>query len=283
MMWSGQGRREREFVNHFGFSRLVGETSLAIRQWFVPGRLSRHLLALAVTTLLFVWLAPFGTGQRFDLLARTFYAATAITFNWLLGVALVQTAGSMAASAGKPVWLGIVAGALAASVPGAGVVFLLEAWLDEAPALAADLLYIYASVALVHVTLGLVMRRLLSTVPTSPPDTSSRANQASSAPPFMARLPSRLGHDLLHLKMQDHYVEVHTTEGSALVLLRFRDALREVSALPGMQVHRSHWVAKHAVAKVRRREGRILLALTNGNEVPVSRSFAPTLKQHGWV
>jgi DNA-binding LytR/AlgR family response regulator len=84
--------------------------------------------------------------------------------------------------------------------------------------------------------------------------------------------------------MQDHYVEVHTAAGSELLLLRFRDALREVEDVDGLQVHRSHWVARNAVVGVERRGGgRIVLRLVNGSRVPVSRSFAPVLKAQGWL
>ena len=70
--------------------------------------------------------------------------------------------------------------------------------------------------------------------------------------------------------MQDHYVEVHTAAGSELLLLRFRDALREVEGVDGLQVHRSHWVARNAVARVERRRGggRVALRLVNGSKVP---------------
>ena len=78
-------------------------------------------------------------------------------------------------------------------------------------------------------------------------------------------------------------MEVHTGEGSDLLLLRFRDALREVGELDGAQVHRSHWVARAAVAGVERRNGRIALRLVNGRLVPVSRSFAPALRDRGWL
>ena len=108
------------------------------------------------------------------------------------------------------------------------------------------------------------------------------SSEARSAP-FLERIPERLGRNLLHLHMQDHYVEVHTEEGSDLLLLRFRDAIRELDGLDGAQVHRSHWVARAAVAGVERRNGRIALRLVNGNRVPVSRSFAPALRDRGWL
>ena len=100
---------------------------------------------------------------------------------------------------------------------------------------------------------------------------------------LLARLSERSRGELLHLRMQDHYVEVHTAAGRELLLLRFRDALREVESVNGLQVHRSHWVARKAVAGVERRGGRIALRLVNGSRVPVSRSFAPELRSRGWI
>jgi DNA-binding LytR/AlgR family response regulator len=44
------------------------------------------------------------------------------------------------------------------------------------------------------------------------------------------------------IEADDHYLRMHAPCGSARVLMRFRDALDEVSHLPGLRVHRSHWV-----------------------------------------
>ena len=79
--------------------------------------------------------------------------------------------------------------------------------------------------------------------------------QAAPEAALLARLSARSRAKLLHLHMQDHYVEVNTAAGSELLLLRFRDALREVEDVNGLQVHRSHWVARDAIAGVERRGG----------------------------
>ena len=101
---------------------------------------------------------------------------------------------------------------------------------------------------------------------------------------LLSRLPARSRAELLHLRMQDHYVEVHTAAGSEMLLLRFRDALREVEDVNGLRVHRSHWVARAAIVGVERgRGGRVTLRLVNGSRIPVSRSFAPALKARGWI
>lgn len=58
------------------------------------------------------------------------------------------------------------------------------------------------------------------------------------------------------------------------LLLRFSDAMRELGSHPGIQVHRSHWVADCAVLRLDRRDGRRVVVLKSGREVPVSRSYA---------
>jgi hypothetical protein len=86
------------------------------------------------------------------------------------------------------------------------------------------------------------------------------------------------GTRLIALSAQEHYTRVVTTTGARLVLLRFSDALRETAPTAGLQVHRSHWVALDAIAAFTRngREGEILLS--NGETVPVSRSYVRDLQ-----
>ena len=100
---------------------------------------------------------------------------------------------------------------------------------------------------------------------------------------FMARLPARLGRDLLCLQMEDHYVRVHTATGSDLILMRLRDAVAELEGVPGLQVHRSWWVAASAVAGHLADGRRVALRLRNGLEVPVARAAVPTVRKAGWL
>ena len=78
--------------------------------------------------------------------------------------------------------------------------------------------------------------------------------------------------------MQDHYTEVVTARGRQLVLLRFADAMKETGDTPGLQVHRSHWIADADVVSLRRQAGRLHLLTGDGTEVPVSRSHAAAVQ-----
>jgi DNA-binding LytR/AlgR family response regulator len=48
-----------------------------------------------------------------------------------------------------------------------------------------------------------------------------------------------------------------------------------------LQVHRAHWVARDQVRTARRSGARAILTMTDGSEVPVSRSFVPVVKAAG--
>lgn len=95
---------------------------------------------------------------------------------------------------------------------------------------------------------------------------------------FFERIPVDLGRDLISISTQDHYVEVRTKLGSKLILLRFSDALEELAGFDGIQIHRSHWVALKAVQAMARQNGKLVVNLHDGRALPVSRTYAPTVK-----
>ncbi len=119
-----------------------------------------------------------------------------------------------------------------------------------------------------------------SPTPAGPPD--SLAPSRPSAP-FLDRIPAHLGLTLIALEMEDHYVRAHTALGSDLILMRMRDAIGELAGVPGMQVHRSWWVAQAAVTGVERDGRNVRLELTNGLRAPVSRERVAALREAGWI
>ncbi len=95
---------------------------------------------------------------------------------------------------------------------------------------------------------------------------------------FYGRLSRAVSHDVIFLGMADHYVQVHTTGGSCLVLMNFATAVADLGDL-GMRVHRSYWVARRHVAATVRRDGRTMLRMTGGHLVPVSRTYLPAVRE----
>lgn len=97
---------------------------------------------------------------------------------------------------------------------------------------------------------------------------------------FMLRLPIETRAALVRIESQDHYLNVVTARGNALILMRLSDAMSEVSGR-GIQVHRSHWIAQDAVTRHRRDKGRDVLEMSDGTDVPVSRSFREVAQKAG--
>lgn len=114
---------------------------------------------------------------------------------------------------------------------------------------------------------------IVNTAPTAAPD--------DSVPPLIAsKLPPRLARGrLLVVEAQDHYLRVTTRDGQALVHMRFADALAALDQSDGIRVHRSWWVARTSIESMKFASGRGELTLVDGSLVPVSRSFAPMVKQ----
>lgn len=110
------------------------------------------------------------------------------------------------------------------------------------------------------------------------------AEAAPTPPKFLERLPLKLrGAEVWAVEAEDHYLRLHTSKGQDLILMRLSDAARELDGIEGMQVHRSWWVARDAIADARRGDGRATLTLKDGSQVPVSRSYAGQLRQRGWI
>ncbi len=73
------------------------------------------------------------------------------------------------------------------------------------------------------------------------------------------------------LLAKDHYVEVVTDHGIKLVHMRLADAISICSDIPGLRVHRSAWVAEHAVRGIVR-DGRNMRLELSVDTHPISVS-----------
>lgn len=102
-------------------------------------------------------------------------------------------------------------------------------------------------------------------------------------PVLLDRLPGDRRGEIIRLSSSDHYVRVVTDRGEEDVLMRFADAIAELSGVDGLQVHRSHWVALGAVTGHLRENGRLFLLTRDGARIPVSRSYRPEIEARGLV
>ena len=93
-----------------------------------------------------------------------------------------------------------------------------------------------------------------------------------------SRLVTALGgdvtlHDIIALQAQDHYVLAYLPRGKRLILYRFRDAVAELAAIDGAQIHRSWWISGSAARAARREPGTLSFKVGEDLVVPVGRTW----------
>ena len=221
---------------------------------------------------LLVMVGPFGTYSDLGTAQRiTYWTVTlsGVGFFMHVGMRAALTATMLSAVSQ---FLKIAVGAVIAAAPGAAVVIFVDT-VFRGPGAEEAFPLITLQVFVIGLAIGLVEYV----------DWRPHTEQAAAAPPpplprLMDRLSPQNRGDLISQSMQDHYVEVTTTNGVELVLLRFADALEEVSASNGVRLHRSHWAAREHIEGVERKRGRIRAALSDGRSLPVSATYAEAVE-----
>ena len=153
----------------------------------------------------------------------------------------------------------------------------------RAPGLGPLYLQVLIVGLIVHVVMHLLFRPAAGHGE-RPPAKPLRAEPpaAATAPEPALPLPPGFG-PIRALKGEDHYVRVIADGREELILMRMRDAIDRIGDAQGLRVHRSWWVARDAVASVRREGRTAVIILTGGHEVPVARDMMPQLRTAGWL
>lgn len=257
-------------------------------------RLARLLLRLGLpfgVGLVLSLIGPFGTFDTLQTGRRLAYWLAVVSVNWLLADVIVRRVDVLAADIlPAPRILVPLAGACLTALPATGIVTLANGlsgigWPDNVMVLGLQVLILLCAIALPVYT----WESMQEPQPVTPQPVASGTSGTGQALPqhnaltlFAARLSGPLEGRLICLEMQDHYLVVHHSGGSTMILCRMEDAARELHAI-GRRVHRSWWVAADAVAHPEREGQRIFLRLTDDRRVPVGRSFRKELSQVGWL
>ncbi len=255
----------REYLNQ----RLNG------RFWFI----------LIAATLVTAIVGPFGTYSELMLWERVIYWGVlcfGIGSLMVLCIAYVLRAPTQRLSGYVP-RIGI--GACIAAIPGCALVFVMYQLMREAPLelTPSRLIVLWAEVSFMGVlvaTIEVVRGGPLDPDPDSAATAQGKAGQSAikSEPPLTElhsklALPDANRAEIISLSMQDHYVEVSTTRGKDLILMRLSDAVDMLGGLDGLQIHRSHWVAKSHLRSLRKSGHRAWVKVSDGRELPVSRTY----------
>ncbi|MEL7167579.1 MAG: LytTR family DNA-binding domain-containing protein [Pseudomonadota bacterium] len=211
----------------------------------------------------------FGTGDALAAVPRTLYWVGMVPLTYALGSLISGVVRRTMAA--RPRWQML---AVICCATGVGVTLLvlgvntaLFGWFfDGWRGAAIFALTTIAAAAVVAITIDTVLdRRPVEQVP----------------PPIMARLPVAKRGQLISMSSVDHYVDVVTDKGSDLILMRLSDAILLTSPVPGLHIHRSHWVARNQITEVTPATGKASVTLRDGRTLPVSRANLAKLREAG--
>ena len=229
-----------------------------------------------VAGVLLAALGPFGSYGNGGFGQRAGYWIAAMLLGLVLYGSALKVVTTLTPSRHPMWWPSLIGAALLVSVPQAVATRAGANWLwPELARLRLPWLQWFAQTAMIGLlaTLGaaFVLRRF-------PPP---REDKPVALVPFPTDTVS-LGGDVLALQMEDHYVRAHRPNGSDLIHMPLRRAIRRVE-VEGLQIHRSWWVARHAVVAVEGSPRSMRLHLSNGLVAPVARSAVIHLKAAGWL
>ena len=231
---------------------------------------------------------PFGTYEDLTFGERFLYWGTAIIGCGLIMEGLLIAALSYPILA-LPAWARLCAAVLVGSFPGAVLVLSLEYGVrgyEPAPLFA---LRVWTLVGVIALLISLIEYRTAlrgqpanpgpEPVPISPEaDRTTTFDRVQHGTLFFRSVDPAIGHRLVSMSKQGHYLEVVTRDGRALILKRIADAVAELGDYPGLQIHRSHWVALDAVRDLERENGRVVARLDDGRSLPISRPNVTPLR-----
>lgn len=234
----------------------------------------RVLVGVAAAGIIAGIAGPFGTAEHLRLLPRILYWLVLCFGTYLTGAALIGPIIQALTRRGLAIWGAALLAAAVAGLVVAAEVAALNWAVFALPPIGARYL---GELALNGIVISAII-----TIASLVLDHPAEAADDSPAPvPLLDRLPLDKRGPLISLSVQDHYVEVTTGLGRELLLMRLSDAIRETAPVAGLQVHRSHWVALSQVTAARRDGARAVLTMSDGRDIPVSRSNIAAVREAG--
>lgn len=230
----------------------------------------RAVAILAGVSLIITIMAPFGTEVIASGFLRFCYWLAIVVGTAFTG-SIVTDAVYMALQRRVNHWLAIALAAIATAIAVCIVVFAINVAVFGMVPADAGFLPLFSTIFAISLVISATIILI-----------EDKAEQADpKGPAILSRLPLELRGPLYALSAEDHYVNVRTSNGADLLLIRLNDAMKEAEPTEGLQVHRSHWVATSAIKSARREGDRAVLTLLDGTEIPASRKFVPELKAVG--
>lgn len=241
------------------------------------------LVFLAIVAL-FAVTGPFGTYAYLPLHSRVGYWLLVQSMAWAFALLFIAVVEAAFADAPQGRLTRMLAAAALASLPMGAAITVVNSAVFSAPVTGAEFAENLSTTLPAALAISLLSYLARFGGVAVPPVEAQTPAPAFTRPVLLDRLPPEKRGPLLRIEVQDHYVLVVTARGREMLLMRLADAIRETAPADGMQVHRSHWVAREAVREIVREQGkngRTLVRTVDGVTVPISRGNVAEVR--AWV
>ena len=234
---------------------------------------SVRLFALLGVSVVLTLLAPFDTDEMLKPLPRFFYWAVLSFAGYSIGYVGNVLADRLAPNKGP--WVRTLIAAPLTAIGVFALVLMLDyGFMGYTPNLDSAL-FSGLNVLAISFVVSAIMQFAYHELH------NQQTAQEGTHPTLLDRMPFDKRGPLVSISSEDHYIRVCTTKGEELVLMRLVDAIREVGATKGLQVHRSHWVALDQISAVDKKKDKATLGMAHGQDIPVSRSYLSALRDVG--
>jgi hypothetical protein len=255
----------------------------------------RYVAAIVLTTALMIWISINEEGSREAIPEQVAFWSVAITAGWLQMILISRGVRATFGTETWPGWALLLATAIIGAVPLTFEVrFLLDLIVAPVQGLPPPWLT-YLNVTVINLVFCLVQFILIERWPLfeepgpePAADVHSHAvvkDPAGTRPSvaLLTRRPEGLSGIIQYMRMEDHYLHVHTDEGDGMTLHRMSDAKRDLANTDGLQVHKSWWVSAAVVDEIRNENRKRSIITRDGTKIPVGRSFEQGLREAGWT
>jgi hypothetical protein len=74
-----------------------------------------------------------------------------------------------------------------------------------------------------------------------------------------------------YIQANDHYLNLRLQNSHKMIKANLTEVSAQTTSEDGFLVHRSYWIARHAIHSARKAGGRIFITVSDGTEIPVAR------------
>jgi len=257
-----------------------------MREITKQSRADQRIAVFALAIFICVFLGPFDTSDDLEFWDRVVFWSIAISVIGVFMEFCITAAIESRWLRALPSLFQVAIGSAIGSVPGTAFVITLNKVFRPDHLIDVVFPVLSLQVTIMAILIAGLAHLVASRSGTSASEETSEAT-LKDVPPITLqtarlaqRLPTRLREgQIISMSMQDHYVNVATTLGSEMILMRMADAIDLLDGIAGVHTHRSPWAAQAHSNGLTRVARRHTLTLSDGRSIPVSSSYRNAVEQ----